>query len=351
MGENQDPNATYDPFEEFFGSRRASSYKSVKEDAFLGLDADKDQVWVGEGLTLTLSLYVAEENRADMDFYDLTSQLSEITKRIRPDNCWEENFGITDIEPKPVTINGKRYTEYRIWQSAFYPLAAKPIAIPKVGLKMVKYEMATDPFFGGIDRKQAYTMFYTKPLRVSVREVPPSPYGRVLPVGDFKLEEHIGRGKVRTGESVSYQYIIKGEGNLASVDFPVPPPTPRLDIYPPAITQNILRQNGRVTGSKSFTFLLQTKEAGSYVLAKEGFVFPFFNPKTGQYDSLASRITVTSAGAAQEKKTTQDEADYLPNALIYLDQMEGLKVVGNMILLVLAAAMGVGMVWRKRADR
>jgi len=350
-GEDAETANGYDPFEEFFGSRRAAAYKSVKEDAFLGLDTDKDQVYVGEALTLTLSLYVADENRADMDFYDLNGQLSDLTKRIRPANCWEENFGITDIEPTTVTINGKRYTEYRIWQSAFYPLTEKDIVLPKVGLKMVKYEMATDPFFGGLDRKQTYTQFYTKPLSIPVRAVPPSPYGRELPVGDYKLEEHISRPKVRTGESVSYQFIIKGEGNISAINFKNPVHISQMDIYPPAITQNIVRQNGRVSGSKSYMFLLQPTEAGTYPLGKNGFVFPFFNPKKQQYDSLISRIAVISTGLSVERKTTSDESDYLSNTLLYLDESEGLKVLGNMVVLLLAAAMGVGLIWRGKKNR
>jgi hypothetical protein len=114
------------------------------------------------------------------------------------------------------------------------------------------------------------------------------------------------------------------------------------------VQQNILRQDNRVTGTKTYTFLLQPKEAGAYSLQKLGFVFPFFNPKTASYDSLTSRITLNSEGVALQEKAPQDEADYLPNTLLYLDQTEGLKVVGNMILLALALATGIGIVWKGR---
>jgi BatD DUF11 like domain len=349
VADDVDPSTVYDPYEEFFGNRRATSYRSVKENAFLGVDADKSSVWVGEGLTLTLSLYVADDNKADIDFFDLNSQVGEITKRIRPKNCWEENFNIINIEPRQVRLNGKAYTEYRIWQAAFYPLDAKPIVIPRVGLKMIKYEMSADPFLG-LERNQTFTTLYSKPIRIGVKEVPPNSYGRVLPVGEFMLQEGIGKATVETGQSVTYQFVVKGEGNLAGVDFAAPQPTPALDIYPPTVQQRILREFGRVTGQKMFTFLLQPKREGKYPLREQGFVFPFFNPKTGQYDSLTSRITLTSVGAAPkpQEEPTEREENYLANNLIYLDNAEGLKVVGNIVLLLLATAMGVGMVWRGR---
>ena len=342
-----DPANQFDPFEEFFGTRRNATYKEVKEKAFLALDADKESVWVGQGFTLTLSLYVAEDNRADLEFYDLNGQISTITKQIKPTNCWEENFGITNIEPRSVVLNGKNYMEYRIWQSAFYPLDAKPLQFPRIGLKLIKYQMAADPFFGGLDRRQTLKTFYTQPFTLKVKEVPPSPYGRTLPVGDYKLVERIGRSRVETGQSVSYQFIIKGEGNIAGLEMPVPAASAEMDVYPPTVQQNILRDAGRVTGSKTFTYLLQPKQEGRYPLAGRGFVFPFFNSRTGRYDSLRSQITLTSFGQVkQTSENSPDEGDYLSNRLVYMDTDEGLKVVGNIILLLLAVALGIGLVWK-----
>ncbi len=345
---DDDPANAYDPLEEFFGRRRDAGYRENKENAFLALETTKTQVWVGEGFTLHLSLYVAEDNRADMDFYDLTNQLTAITKQIKPANCWEESFGITNIEPRSVTVNGKPYKEYRIWESAFYPLNAKPIRFGALRLQMIKYDLASDPFFGGLDRQQSFISFASKPLAIQVKELPPSPYSRALPVGDFKLVERIGKGRVETGQSVSYQFVVKGEGNIAAIEMPTPPTQPQLDIYPPTTQQNILRDAGRVTGSKTFTYLLQPRQAGRYKLRQVGFTFPFFNPRTGRYDSLQSEITLTAFGNAAAGNTPADEGDYLSNTLLYLDANEGLKLLGNVALLALALATGGAMLWRRR---
>jgi hypothetical protein len=112
---------SYDPFEEFFGRRQPQEFVEVKEDAFLALTVDKDEVYVGEGFTATLGLYVSVSNRAQLEWPpDISEQLAEIKKEITPSSCWEENFKITNLNPESVEINGKRYRHWKLYQSSFF---------------------------------------------------------------------------------------------------------------------------------------------------------------------------------------------------------------------------------------
>ena len=71
-----------DPFEDLFGRRNApQEFVDVEEDAFLALSTSKDEVYLGEGVTVTLALYVAETNRAQLQFYDLGGQLAVVDQR------------------------------------------------------------------------------------------------------------------------------------------------------------------------------------------------------------------------------------------------------------------------------
>ena len=103
----------YFPFDPF-GDREPTEFVDIRDDAFLALTTNKNKVYVGEGFTTTLSFYVAEDNRAPLQFYELGKQLSDVLKKVRPENCWEENFNIENINGEPVTINGKRYTQYKV---------------------------------------------------------------------------------------------------------------------------------------------------------------------------------------------------------------------------------------------
>src|SRR5689334_6270968 len=62
-----------DPARDPFGGGEPE-FVDVKEEAFLALTTSKDEVYLGEGFTATLSFLVADNNRAPMQFYDLGRQ-------------------------------------------------------------------------------------------------------------------------------------------------------------------------------------------------------------------------------------------------------------------------------------
>ena len=90
-----------------------NEFVEVEADAFLALTTDKNEIYIGEGITTTLAFYVAASNRADMKFYDLGTQLTGIIKKIKPENSWEENFNIDNINGESVNIKGVQYTQYK----------------------------------------------------------------------------------------------------------------------------------------------------------------------------------------------------------------------------------------------
>ncbi|CAN0260437.1 unnamed protein product, partial [Chrysoparadoxa australica] len=149
-----------DPFDEFFGRRtQPSEFVDIEANAFLALTTDKSKVYVGEGFTTTLAFYVAEENRAELRFYDLGKQITDIVKEIKPNTCWEENFNIDNISGEPITINNKAYTQYKIYQAAYYPLNVEDIKFPSVGLKLIKYKVAKNPSFFGRNRQEDFDKY------------------------------------------------------------------------------------------------------------------------------------------------------------------------------------------------
>ena len=176
----------FDRSDDFFGGEEPE-FVDIKEDAFLALTTSKDQVYVGEGFNTTLSLFVADDNRAPLSFYELGKQLTEILKKIKPSNCWEENFNIENIEGESISISGKYYTQYKIYQATFYPLNTKPIEFPSIGLEMLKYKVAKNPSFFGQNRKEDFKTFYTKRKTVNVKELPPHPLKDQVSVGDYYL--------------------------------------------------------------------------------------------------------------------------------------------------------------------
>lgn len=288
----------YDPFEDFFGNRQGE-LKDEKADAFLNLQVDKKEVWVGEGINVILSFLVAEDNRAELDFYDLGNQLSNLVKQIKPSNSWEENFGIEEITPRRVTIGKKAYTEYRIYQATVFPLVAKSFTIPSLTLKMINFKVSGNATFFGAPRKQEIKGFNSKAVSITVKDLPSHPLKGKVAVGQYAMVESLKAEKVGLNEGVAVELGIKGEGNISYIPEPESPKNEFVDLYPPNTRQTIQRAGGRVTGEKVFSYLLVPKELGLIKLDRV-FSWVYFNSKLGRYDTLSpkSALTVTESKKA-----------------------------------------------------
>lgn len=332
----------HDPFDR---SDEKTEFVDIKEDAFFALTTNKDEIYVGEGLTTTLSFYVSDNNRAPLQFHELGKQLSDILKKVRPENCWEENFNIENINGEPVTINGKRYTQYKVYQGAFYPLNAEDIRFPSVGLEMIKYKVAKNPSFFGRNRQEDYKTFYSKPKTITVNPLPPHPLKDKVAVGDYMLDERISNTALETGKSFSYEFNIYGEGNISSIAEPEVDGGENFDFYDPNSTQNINRKNGRVTGSKSFSYFGIPKEPGEYDMG-DYFEWIFFNPRYGKYDTLksAKKVVVTGESKKNESIQSNDLGSFYDriaaenNTLTSTHQFEWVKIFANILILGMLGA-------------
>jgi hypothetical protein len=296
----RDPFA-YDPFEEFFGGgRNEVEYVDVEADAFFAITTDKKEVYKGEGFNLTVSFFVSQSNKAQMRFPgDIGTQLGNIIKKIKPDNVWEENFGISEIVRNPVTLNGKNYDQYVLFQSSYYPLNEEDIEIPSAQLKLIKYKEAKTRSFFGSQRKEDETVFNSRPKKIRVKPLPEHPLKEVVSVGSYKMEESLDGKDTKTGNSFEYKFSIIGEGNIAGINDLKAPQDENFDFYSPNISQNIQRANNTVRGSKSFNFYAIPKEPGEYKL-KDYFEWIYFNPRIGKYDTLSSELAINVTGESQK---------------------------------------------------
>ena len=210
-----------DPFSSFFDrnstdNRGEPEFVDLKEDAFLALTTNKNEVYVGEGFETTLSFFLSEQNQAPFQFYDLNKQLTDILKKLKPANSWEENFNIENINAERVTIKGKVYDQYKIYQAVYYPFNAEPIQFPSLGLQMIKYKVAKNPSFFGQNRKEDFKTFYTKPKTVRVKQLPPHPLRDVVAVGDYRLDERMRSTDLETGQSAAYEFHVVGRKYFVS---------------------------------------------------------------------------------------------------------------------------------------
>lgn len=334
---------SYDPFEEFFGRRQPQEFIEVKEDAFLALSVDKDEVYVGEGLTVTLGLYVSVSNKADLEWpNDLSEQLAEIKKKITPANCWEENFKITNLNPESVEINNKRYRQYKLYQAAFYPLNNQAISFPPLTFNMIKYKVAKNQTFFGRSKQADNMEFTTKARRVKVKDLPPHPLKEQVPVGKYYLSEEISGEKLNTGQSFTYQFTVQGEGNIAAIDNPTVSDSKDFDFYPPNISQNINRSNNKVRGTKSFNYYTIPNEPGEFALGDYIWLV-YFDPYEAKYDTLKSNFRVITEGESKKNVSISsndlgafyDLIDIESNRLENINREDLVKLLANIFIVAM----------------
>ncbi len=328
-----------DPFD-IFRNNQPTEYIDVQADAFLALTSDKQEVYVGEGFTLTLAFYVAETNQANMRFHDLPNQLTEILKKIKPENTWEENFNIDNINGEPVKLNGKNYNQFKIFQATYYPLNNQDIYFPKVDLKMVKYKVAKNPTFFGRNRQEDFEDFSSRPKTIKVKALPPHPLRDQVAVGNYRMAESISAVELNTGQSFTYVFNILGEGNISAIENPLIPESDYFDFYAPNVKQDITRANGRVKGTKSFSYYGIPNEPGTYDLG-DYVQWIFFNPEKEKYDTLKSRQTVTVKGESRKNEyimsndmgSFYDGIEFENNELMTLGESAWVRIFANILIL------------------
>ncbi len=299
---------------------------NVKENAFFSLNTNKLNPFVGEGFTLTLAFYVAESNTADIQFDQNTTQIPAIIKKIKPESCWEESFGLTETQGESIKINGKNYMQYKFYQATFYPLNNKEIVIPSVNLRLLKDANSKEE-----GKKQSYVSFSTKPFVIKPKDLPPHPLKQQISVGVFTLKETVNTTNIATGKSIDYQIQISGDGNISEVKLPTVKNDSTFDFFQPDINSTISPQGNKIIGTKSFTFHIIPKQAGNFAMSKY-FSWIYFNPQKGRYDTLRPKVEIHSSG----KTINTVDTPTGESASIYdgLDQLNTNEEASNIIKLL-----------------
>ncbi|WP_439881419.1 BatD family protein [Pontibacter sp. MBLB2868] len=332
------------PEEDKTAAEEQPEFVDEDDNAFLTLYTNKKKVFVGEGVTVALYFYLAEEDQRLLEFYDFANQMTTILRQVKQPNAWEETFDFSEIASENVTVQGKPYLRFRLYETVLYPINLQPLKFPQLQLKMLKYKVAKNPNLLTEDRQEGYKVFYSRERTVEVEELPPHPLRNIVPVGDYRLHESLSRKRVPVNKSFNYLFEVEGEGNLSAIMPPSPTPPPGLEFYPPDVRQDVVRRAGRVTGAKTFAFTVLPREPGTYDL-RNALEWIYFNPVTATYDTLRPTLQVQVTGNRDSDALvlSRDLGSFYNiitnenNTLVSLHLFERIKRYTNIILLLLLA--------------
>lgn len=312
------------------------------QSVFLSVQTDKKQVYIRQGFAVRISLYIAENAPVEMEFYRFNEQLQSILKAVRPVNCWEENIGVEEIIKRKVTIRGRKYAEYNMYQARLFPITTEDIVLPSVKLDMLVTESGRAV---NVDKKLVRG-FYSRPVTVVVKQLPDHPLRDQVAVGQYSLKERLSSDLVYPGESVRYMFKVEGVGNITAIPAPVIQASSSFDIYPPEVSQVIKRSYQSVVGEKTFNYFVVPRKDGEFPLSRY-FHWIYFDVERQKYDTLTSAASLEVRGddyklanlSLSGSSGLYDNLESLDSSRETIDYKKILKDLTNILIALLLVTM------------
>jgi len=206
-------------------------------------------------------------------------------------------FWVEELEaPKGQSVevvDGKRYRTGVIRKVALFPTQSGTLEISPMELVTVvqmQSPRSLDPFDAFFRDPFGRNVNYevrSEPVRIKVDPLP----GNAPPdfkgaVGQFAMSTSIDKKATRTNEPVSIRVTVSGTGNIKLLEAPAVEFPPDFEQYTPKVTDNISRSGDRVTGSKTFEFLVLPRYPGLKVI--KPITFSYYDIGRREYVRLRS---------------------------------------------------------------
>lgn len=266
-----------DPFEDL--DEDEPTIPRGDSDLFLRSSLDRDDVFVGEQVTLSLYIY----SRVDL------SSVDSVTMP-KLEGFWtEEVESPTQLSGEQKIVDGVPYRAYLLRRRALFPV--KPGAL---SITPAEADITTGFLFAGHRVHRV-----SNALKVKVRPLPPgAPPGMSnAHVGNWRLSMDVSQTRVELGQPVTVKVILEGVGNVKNVTPPKLTGPAALKIYDPTTTDKVSPQRNRVQGQRVVEYLVMPQRTGTFTLP--ALEFPYFDPRTRSYEvARTDPVTLTvEAGA------------------------------------------------------
>jgi len=248
-------------------------------DLFLRSSLDRDDVFVGEQVTLSLYIY----SRVDL------SSVDSVTMP-KLEGFWtEEVESPTQLSGAQKIVDGIPYRAYLLRRRALFPVKAGTLSITPA-----EADITTGFLFAG---HRVHRI--SNGLKVKVKPLPPGgPPGMAnAHVGSWRLSMDVSQTRVELGQPVTVKVILEGVGNVKNVTPPRLTGPAALKIYDPTTTDKVAPQRNRVQGRRVVEYLVMPQRTGTFTLP--ALEFPFFDPHAESYEvARTDPVTITvEAGA------------------------------------------------------
>ncbi len=253
------------------------------ENLLLRATIDRARVMQGQQVNLVYKLYT----RVQIQNYNLT-------KAPAMTGFWSEDAEMSkQIQLSTETYNGKQFQVGMIKRSALFPTQSGTLEIGPMEittLVTVRDKRSWDPFdvFNGnpFGRQIEYVV-KSGPIRIKVDPLPPgAPTSFKGAVGKFSINAKVDKQNAKTNEPISYKVTIAGSGNIKVLESPSIEVPSDFEQYTPKVADNINRRDARISGSKTFEYILVPRYPGKKII--KAVEFSYFDLGKNEYVTLKS---------------------------------------------------------------
>lgn len=178
-----------------------------------------------------------------------------------------------------------------------------PFAAMEQRMKQMMSQAAHDFDMGPVQKKELDLKSASLPLNVQPLPVAGKPAAFSGAVGNFSIEASVGDPRVRAGEPVELQLVVRGQGNFDRVATTGVASSPVLETYPPTSTES--------AGSKTFVQPVVPRQAGRTEIP--AVALDYFNPDTGRY--ATARSSPVALDVAPGQALAANHAGAIPDAV------------------------------------
>jgi len=263
-----------------------------QDKVFVLVTADKQQVWEGEQVILTYSLY-----------YQVGFENVQILKTPSYNGFLLHDFKVGQPPEEVVNYRGNKYYAQLFKKVALFPNQSGSMTLPPIELECTVYEEEKDPVFDDAffkRTKEKRIILRSNELKINVQPLPSQgrPEDFRGAVGQFSLEAVLDNNNIVTGDGATLKGVIKGKGNLHLVQLPKPIAPPGMDVYDPSVKEEISASTNALSGRKIFEYVLLPASPGDFSISP--LQFSYFDPVSGSYQTIRSQPLNLSVKKGEE---------------------------------------------------
>ena len=264
--------------------KKSGTVASSKE-LFVLTEVDKDEIFMGEQVTVTYKLYTRVQ---------LGLEKIDYPKSV---GFWQEDLST----PQPprfnrTSIKGVEYQVATLYKVALFPTKTGSLEISPMSVtaqvrtkqKNNRRSIWDDPFFNSFNNRTIKKLIRTDPVKVKVKSYPEGqPADFTGAVGDFNIRTWVDTSEVRMNEAITLNIELRGTGNINMFSMPEINFPGDMDVFPPNSSFEKEKLWDQYTGTILWEYILIPRGAGKYQLPR--IQLSYLNPKNGSWNKTGAK--------------------------------------------------------------